>query len=532
MMHDSPAAFSRTLGERLGWRSLGFLLLGYSLLLRIPGLLYDLPLHSDAGAFLQVVALLRGEWGGLSAPFRIEYPIYPYLVFFANHLVPDWVLAAKWAAFLPSVLAPLVVFGATLVLSRDRYAALFAGFLTASSSNLIRIGAAPLYDSTFIFMFALFLLVGLLFVRRPNWRMAILVGIVTGLCWATRALGLFLVLPLLSMIVVLPDVSPQRKCRLSLIALVFFLLTASLARVPAKMAARALPEDQTECVKGVILDGIRYAGENRDMEVYRLNESATAFQFVESSPCKLTWRQFAAAYYRDQLKAFVKNLKRIILYDLVTIVTPFIVFFIPLTLGSRLLLSKARWPECVLLGATCVFFLILISAIQYQDRYLFPLIIPLSMVAGIGCSELWREGQRGRWVLLLLMTIAVIGGIDGSRQTMLRDESEANYRKACEWIVARNGKAFGFNVMARHHGVYAYLKHGLVLLPVDEPQKVMNYAEHTNVKYILEGPEERRQNPLLFSNTASLLAVGDFGTGPQSVQVFETIHDIGGAHDQ
>lgn len=514
------------------WHILALILLGYTLLLRIPGLLHELPIHSDAPGFLFVLALLRGEWQGTTAPFRIEYPVYPYLMYLANRFVSDWVMAAKWAAFVPSVLSSIVVFGATQVLSRDRYAAFFAGLLVASSPELVLIGTAPLYDSTFLCTFALFLLVGFLFVQRPTSRTALYIGIVIGLCWASRALGLFLVLPLLCTIFVQPGLSAMRKCRLSLIVLATLFVFAGLVRLPAKIAAKSLSPDQTQCVKDVMLDGIRYAGDNRDTVVYRLNDSATAFLFDESGPCTLTWRQYVSIYYKDQIVAFAKNLKRIIFYDFVTIVSPFIVFFIPLCVGTRLLWKKADKPAILLIATTALSFLIFVSAIQYQNRYLFPLIILVAVVSGIGCADLLRHGKAARALLTALMVLTLGGGIDGCRQTMLKDESEANYRKACQWIVENDGKSFDFRVMARHHGVYAYLKHGLILLPVDEPQRVKIFAEYSNVKYILAGPEERRHNPALFDGLPFLRPVGEFGTGPQSVQIFEVTRNSSFSHAQ
>ena len=531
-MPDTPLLSQPSRDAQPGWHILAWVLLGYTLLLRIPGLLHELPIHSDAPGFLFVLALLRGEWLGPTAPFRIEYPVYPYLMYLANRFVSDWVVAAKWAAFVPSVLSSIVVFGATLVLSRDRYAAFFAGLLAASSPELVLIGTAPLYDSTFLCVFALFLLVGFLFVRKPTSRMALYIGIVLGLCWASRALGLFLVLPLLSTIFILPGLSTMRKCRLSLIVLATLFVVAGLVRLPAKMAAKSLPPDQTQCVKDVMLDGIRYAGDNRDTVVYRLNDSATAFLFDESSPCTLTWGQYVSTYYKDQIVAFAKNLKRIIFYDFVTIVSPFIVFFVPLCVGTRLLRNKADKPAILLIATTALSFLIFVSAIQYQNRYLFPLIILVAVVSGIGCADLLRRGKAARALLATLMVLTLGGGIDGCRQTLVKDESEANYRKACQWIVENDGKSFDFRVMARHHGVYAYLKHGLILLPVDEPQRVRIFAEYSNVKYILAGPEERRHNPALFDGLPFLRPVGEFGTGPQSVQIFEVTRNSSFSHAQ
>jgi hypothetical protein len=518
--------------ERLGWRSLAVLLLVYSILLHVPSLHSDTPIHSDSPGFFQALALLRGQWNSSFAPARLEYPVYPYLMFLVNRFVPNWLLAAKLAAFFPSVLVPVIVFGATLILSADRVAALFAGFLAASSPPLILFGSAPLYDSTFIFAFALFMLAGFLFIAKPDWSMAILVGVVMGLCWTARGLGLFLVLPFLSAVCVLPGISIKRKCGLSLVAILFLFGAATLIRLPAKIAIGALPPDQINCVKEVMVDGMHYAGGNRDTIAYQLNENATAFQYEEAGSCQLSWKQFESLYYKAQFKTLITNLKQILIYDLVAIVAPFIALFVPLTLGGMRFVGRRYLPEGLFLGMTCVSFLVFVAAIQYQTRYLFAVIIPISIVAGTGCAGLLREKEWARWTLALLMIVVLIAGIDTARHTLAHDKSEANYRKACEWIVEHEGEGFRFGVMEKHHGVYAYLKHGLVMLPVDEPQRARKYAEHMNVKYVLAGPEERSHNPMFLGETAYLRSVAEFGTGSESVQVLEMIRDPGGTESQ
>jgi hypothetical protein len=513
--------------------SVGFLalfVLIYSTVLRAAGLHADSPLHSDTPAFLQVVALLRGEWAGPLAPFRVEYPVYSYGAYLLNHLVPDWLLAAKWAAFLPSVLVPMAVFWAALILSCDRYAAFFAGFLAASSSTLIQTGALPLYDATFIFAFALFMVAGLLFIRRPAWGSAALLGLLLGVCWASRGLGLFLLPVVLCGILVLPQVPVRRKCALLLVVLTVLLATAFLIRLPAKLEARAFQEDKSNCFKEVMVDGALYAGGRRDQIVYQLNQDATAFQLENLVICDLSWKEFAHRYFKEQMVAFAANFKKIILYDLVDILAPFVVLFLPLAFGMERLLTREHLPEALFLGATTVSFLLLVPAIQYQDRYLVPLIVPAAMVAGIGCSRLLAEGKRGRWVLTLFMIVAFVAGTDCARHLFAHDAAEANYRMACEWILARDGKDFSFNVMERHHGVYVYLKHGLISLPVDDPERVRKYAGHVNVKYIVAGPDERRHNPQLFADTAVVKLVKEFGSGPEAVELFELNSVADGAH--
>jgi hypothetical protein len=70
------------------------------------------------------------------------------------------------------------------------------------------------------------------------------------------------------------------------------------------------------------------------------------------------------------------------------------------------------------------------------------------------------------------------------------------------------------------------------MMPVDEPPRTRSYAEYKNVKYVLGGPDERLHNPVLFTNMTFLRCVSTFGSGPESVQVFEVAHNAGGSQPQ
>jgi 4-amino-4-deoxy-L-arabinose transferase-like glycosyltransferase len=503
--------------DHLGWWYL-LLLIVYALLLRIPALFHQIPVHSDSTGFMAVLALFRGDWQESVAPYRIEFPVYPYLLYIANRFVPDWIQAGKLAALIPSLLAPLFVSLATNVLVRNRSAAFFSGFLAASSPVLIQIAAEPLYDSSFICALALFLLGGFLFLKNPAFRTAILLGAVTGLTFATRGLGLFLVPPLVCAIFVLPDTSLFRKFRFSVVILLVAFVVAGAIRLPARIAARALLPNQDACLKEVMFDGNLYARGDRDAISYRLNDSASAFQMDNVKPCELTWMQYVSIYYKNQLRTFARNLKLILFSEFSEIFSPFLALFIPMALGSLYLLQQAYRPQLVLIGTTFLSFLLFVSAIQYQDRYLFPLAILVSVLCGVGCVQLMQEGKYGRFILVPALLFSLVVAADACRQTT-KGEAEGNYRAACAWIVSQNGASFPFGVMAKHQGVYDYLRHGLVLLPVDEPGRVQIFADYMHVKYVLEGPEERHHNPVLFSSASFLTPVAKFGAGPESVEV-------------
>lgn len=502
---------------RLGWWYL-LLLIVYALLLRIPALFHQIPVHPDSAGFMAVLALFRGNWQEPIAPYRIEFPVYPYLLYVANRFVPDWVQAGKLAALIPSLLAPVLVSLATNVLVHNRSAAFFSGFLAASSPVLTQIGAEPLYDSSFVCAFALFLLGGFLFLKNPAFRTAILFGAVTGLAFAARGLGLFLVPPLVCAIFVLPAASLSRKFRFSVVILLVAFVAAGAIRLPARIAARGLLPDPEACLKEVMFDGNLYAGGDRDAISYRLNDSASAFRVSAVKPCELTWMQYVSIYYKNQLRTFARNLKLILYSEFSEIFSPFLALFIPMALGSLYLLQQAYRPQLVLIGTTFLSFFLFVSAIQYQDRYLFPLAIPVSVLCGIGCVQLMREVKYGRFILIPVLLFSLVVSVDACRQTT-KGEAEGNYRAACAWVVSQDGASFPFGVMAKHQGVYDYLRHGIVLLPVDEPGRVQIYADHMHVKYVLDGPEERHHNPALFSNASFLTPVAKFGAGPESVEV-------------
>ena len=508
--------------DRLGWWYL-LSLFAYALLLRIPALFHQIPVQSDSTGFMSVLALFRGEWQESVAPYRIEFPVYPYLLYIANHFVPDWIQAGKLAALIPSLLAPVFVSLATNVLVRNRSAAFFSGFLAASSPVLIQIGAEPLYDCSFICALALFLLCGFLFLKNPAFRTAIIFGAVTGLAFATRGLGLFLVPPLVCAIFVLPCASLSRKVRFSVVILLVAFVAAGAIRLPAKIAARALPPNQNACLKEVMFDGNLYAGGDRDAISYRLNDSALAFQMSDVKPCELTWMQYVSIYYKNQIRTFARNLKLILFSEFSAIFSPFLALFIPMTLGSLYLLQEEYRPQLILIGITFLSFLLFVSAIQYQDRYLFPLAIPFSVLCGVGCVQLRKEVKYGRFILIPVLLFSLVVAADACRQTT-KGEAEGNYRAACAWVASQNGASSPFGVMAKHQAVYNYLRHEIIFLPVDEPGRVQIYADHMHVKYVLEGPEERHLNPVLFSGASFLTPVAKFGAGPESVEVLRFDH--------
>ncbi len=495
-------------------------LLAYTILLRLPALKPDRVIPSDTIAFLDVARLLNGAPPTQQIPFRIEYPLYPYLIFCLQAFWPDPLTAARIAAFLPSLLTPLVVFVIGWILERRVSSAMLAFFCAASSPALMDAAMMPLSDALFILLSALTVLAQLMLLRRPSLVSAASAGAAAGLAWAARGPGAWFPIALLGAFLT-PNLAAsehkgsnaesaanvvRRRGFYFSVSLVMFLLCGLGPRIPLYLLTRNRTPDPNQCVKQVIADGSLYARgvDYRDSRVYRLNQDCTTLASAELRLCELTWYDFVSRYGPDQIVAFALNMKRLVRRELTEILSPFAVLFLPLAIGV-IHAASAQPLRVKLLGALFVFpFLVIIPAIQFQPRYLYPILIPATVVTGIGLSSM----LRGDWLarsphkscgpILGCVVVGLVGviAIDAARSSQGDPSVWASYRKACEWIKAEGRP--DVKVMSRYYGASVYLEDGRRLnLPSDSPERVGRYCLNTNTRYILWGPLEARHNRAL-----------------------------------
>src|ERR1700742_688070 len=76
------------------------LLFVYALLVNTGTLLNpDTPILTDTPGFLRVVELIGRKYVGQVIPFRIDYPMYPYLTWVFGFATRDMLFAARLASF-------------------------------------------------------------------------------------------------------------------------------------------------------------------------------------------------------------------------------------------------------------------------------------------------------------------------------------------------------------------------------------------------------------------------------------------------
>jgi hypothetical protein len=499
-------------------------LLAYGMALNVGVLQPDAPQHPDSPPFVEVVELLNGDYHGNVAPFRIGYPVYPYLAWMVGKVVSDAPLAARVAGAMATVASPFLILLACRMLGCAWWSSWMAALLLASSPALVKITRLPLYDSTFILATALVLVAALAAVRsRTVWSFT-LAGCAVGLAAATRGPGIFYLAALILPVLTMRGMGWQRKTLLCGGALIAGGASFAALLAPTYLLSASLPTDPRYCTKRVIHDGILYSEGVRDDQVYSLPADCRVTGDPTNDTCLLSWSQFVRQYGVRWGKMAVKNVKNTILRDGVTFLTPFMALFVPLGLGLFFVLKKGlpSRESAFVLALVGLPYLTIVPALQFQDRYLFPLLVVICALAGCGFHYAAQMLER-RWNVVLAGTclgLAAIAGFDQARQNIEPDYVWANYREASVWI-RKTPEYQTSNVLARTLGVYAFLGKLVVEMPKDSLERVLCFGNANKARFILQGPNERSHNPLVVAaaGPGQPELVATFGEGSDTVNV-------------
>lgn len=365
----------------------GLLLLSFAL--RLPFFLHpwDGSL-SDTLDFLRAIHFLAGQATGPEAPFRLQYPVYPVL---------SLALSPVLASFIPAVIAPVIIFLAAWTIFRRMLPAILAGIVAAVSPPLLQYSGSRLYDSVFILATAVVALRLGQLVSKPTWSNAAFAGASCGIAWATRGQG---VLYLAAIPYVLWKVAPSRFWRLTWIALVSFLAFGALPKLAMLLIVqhRGVQIENKACMKQLIEDGVLYSKgkEYRDLITY-----APDYR----NPCDDSWGDFIRKHKVSYPRSVVANASHMLYGTIASAMNPFIVIAFPLSIGIYLMASSSR----VCLGALGLIAAGLIVAallIQLQDRYLFPLVVPMSIITAAGLNFLFDRAKTIYWTLLSVILLA------------------------------------------------------------------------------------------------------------------------------
>ena len=479
------------------------------------------PVFTDTPAFLRVVELLAGKYTSHDLPFRIEYPIYPYLVWIFGFFTKDMLFAARLASFVPSALTPIFVYLSCRLIGCGQRASWFGGLLIASVPPLIQMSGVPLYDSLFVCITAVALTACMWALKKPALSRFAVAALICGIAAATRGPGLSYVFALIIPLIWVKDLSKEAKLARAALCLVVAIGCLFVARLPVKHLSAGMRDTHEVCTKQLIQDGIFYANGNklRDLEVYGLDETGTVMGSKAASVCTMTWPEFAKVYGKDWVKMIFKNWKRTFL-ELPAVLFPFIILFFPVSLGIYTMLKAKLSPQGAVIVCLAAPLFVIVPMIQWQDRYFYPLFVVFSVIAGLGVQFALDSLQRvGRMVAVALVVLTFGVGVDAGRQGASQPGTWGNYRAACEWILASADFGPASTVMAREHGVYAFLHKETVPMPIASLDKTLLFARTNGVNAIIVGPSERTHNPNIETPTSELEQVKVFGDGDFRVEV-------------
>jgi len=176
-------------------------LLLFSLLLRLPLILYPEVIHNDGAEYIRHAKLiLSGDWTGGKAP-----PLYPALIAFAHLFIPDAEQAGILISLIFGTLLVLPVFYLGREMFDDRVGIL-SGIIVAVHPYLTSYSGSVLTESTYYFLVAMIVLVGWYAFKRGRMREAILFGFLTSLAYLTRPEGIgFLIVFCLWTLIISPS---------------------------------------------------------------------------------------------------------------------------------------------------------------------------------------------------------------------------------------------------------------------------------------------------------------------------------------
>ncbi len=238
-----------------------------------------------------------------------------------------------------------------------------------------------------------------------------------------------------------------------------------------------------------------------------------------ASVCRMGWSEFIGMYGRDWIRMVGRNWEKTI-YDLTEVLSPFVTLFFPISLGIYAMLKEKAGPQHLNIVLMAVPFLVIVPAIQWQDRYFYPLFVIFSVVAGFGVQfvldSLYRAGRVVAVALVILACGAAVGAVS---QAVAPNAQWRNYRVACEWILTSPKFGPSATVMVRNLGVYAYLHTQTVRMPIASLERTICFARANGVNAIIVGPMERAHNPNLEISTTEVEQARVFGEGGDRVAV-------------
>lgn len=479
---------------RPGWRALLALFVG-ALVLRAPLVAAIDVIQTDSPGYLSVADFFAHPGRYETTPWRITTPLYPAAVFLATAATGLPVLAARLVNVLLGALAvPLlaVLLGRTF----GRRAAIFGSLLAGATYALV-------LDSGTAMTEPLFLVVSLLLTGRclaawdrengPRWSDGLLVGAWLGLAFLTRSTALFQALVILPWLLRIVLRTPARLPVLGL-AIVVFVLIGAIPR--AVTASRGEPHPSASTAP--LLDGTNLAFGNREVKNYRLNEAGTEREFEEIARGTTVLRELTANPALLAKKVLL-NLRKTVNETIPGLFRPAVILLLPLAfLGLFFARSRRERRFVILTLLLTAPLVLLLPVLQVRERHFYS-VLPLWLgLAGVALTRIPdRFGSpRLRPVCtgLLAAVIALNLGAVGYAFVVNRGAGNV-YREAGTWLGSKL-PAGRQGIMVRNPEFVSWAGHQRYeVFPAEPLERVLAYARHKGVAYLVLGPAERKLRP-------------------------------------
>ncbi len=494
-------------GNRKAEITLGVLVL-LAIMLRL-AVAYNAPIFFDGcGYIMHAWSLAEGRLTTAYWAKGIDHyypPLYPLAIMISHLFIHDWVISAKAAAIFFSGLLLLPVFWLGKKMFGWEIALLACAALVAFPL-LVEVGSNAYSEPLFLFLLALAMLWGWKMVAEQKGSAALLTGVWLGLAYLTRtqaivgAVSAGLILTWFWLAV--GRLSAARFAKLAALALLGF----SLFAIPyefyghAKDGGWALRARQEFFKKGYRfnqdlqweINEKTLAPKGDELINFKLARVQSPLAFIAANPeIYLNWIKLD---FKDAfLRGFVQNR---ISPPLISISISILILSLILSKESRAELDKyaycAGWffPALILVPMTS----------SVLDRYFTPLILPLVFFAAAGAfsltraiarllSGLFKVSLKPSTILPAILLIFILGLPHSHLKHLLLDKDklklqDQGHRELGRWVKDQT-RANRKILMAPSPEAALFSGNYWYLLPVEGPERIINYAKSSQADYLL-----------------------------------------------
>jgi 4-amino-4-deoxy-L-arabinose transferase-like glycosyltransferase len=448
-------------------------------------------IQPDSGYLLAIGKnIVTGHGPTLGGHPHYRYPLaYPALAGVFYLIIGNLEAAGHALSFVAGLGAITVVY---IICARvyNRKTALIASLLLAINPLFISISTAALAEGLYAFAYAGFILGIFLLLKRPDWRLALLTGLVAGVVYLTRAEG-FLFLPLGFAVLLIAWWRGKHRLILSGPALCLFLAGWLVLGFPYMLFLRHNLGGWA--VSGKITQNLErisesiYSDNPEILHEVPLNKykSPGLIPYVEENFPRIVERYvgFTGQAFK---KAFIHGWPAILLF----------IWFIILALND----GTKRAHHFLILSIPILVY----PLAHIETRYLTPTLVALTPPIAWGMYCAWEAGMKSSRLVILkriLVVLTVMLLAAGSVIAILKlSPPPFENRILADWMAENLPDSHTAKIAERFPYTSFYLENqNFMYIPeADTLDGVIAKAHNVNIKYlIIDQPTSAEANPLL-----------------------------------